>query len=110
MMKSTLETTLFGYFICFFRRSRTAVRCKRPAHIIGTDQLTHAPPILRSGPHNTTEPDVDELYFRPAMLMPVEEVTAALTTNADGIYSYLAFYNTFLAPALGSGDADRIQK
>ena len=40
------------------------------------------------------------------MLMPVEEVTAALTTNADGIYSYLAFYNTFLAPALGSGDTD----
>ena len=34
----------------FFRRRRAAVQCKRPAHIIGTDQLTHAPPILRSGP------------------------------------------------------------
>ena len=44
------------------------------------------------------------------MLMPVEEVSRALTTNPDGIYSYLAFYNTFLAPALGSGDADLVRK
>ena len=49
----------------------------------------------------------DELHFRPAaMLMPVEEVSRALMTNPDGIYSYLAFYNKFLAPALDSGDAD----
>ena len=64
------------------------------------------PPVLRLGPYNTTEPDVDELHFCPAMLMPVEEVAAALTTNINGIYSYLAFYNTFLAPALGSGNAE----
>ena len=94
----------------FFRQNCMAVRCKRADYNIGTDQLTHAPPILCSGPHGTTEPDVDELYFRPAMLMPVEEVTVTLTTNTDGIYSYLAFYNTFLAPAIGSGNADLIRK
>ena len=30
----------------FFQRSWAAVRCKRPAYIIGTDQLTHAPPSV----------------------------------------------------------------
>ena len=93
-----------------FRRCRAAVRCKRPDYIIGVNQLAHGPPVLHSGPHNNTEQDVDKLHFRPAMLMPVDEVAGALTRSPDGIYSYLAFYNTFLAPALGSGDADLICK
>ena len=86
------------------------IRCKRTNYISGVKQLTKALPELCLGPHGNTEPDVDELNYRPAMLMPVEEVSRALTTNPDSIYSYLAFYNTFLAPALGSGDVDLVLK
>ena len=35
------------------------IHTKHVSYIIGPDQLTHAPPVLHSGPHGGTEPDMD---------------------------------------------------
>ena len=72
-------------------------------YIVGVDQLTHAPAILRAGPWANTKADTDVLSIRPAMLLPAGEVGNALTTVPDGTYSYIGFYDAFLHPVINAG-------
>ena len=41
------------------------------------------------------------------MLIPVDSIPGIMTNLPAGFYTYTAFYDNFLAPPLGSGDAAR---
>ena len=75
------------------------------AEIRGAAGFAAAPPVLRQGPHGGGTVNTDNLSVRPVMLIPVEAIPDIMTNLPAGFYTYSAFYDNFLAPPLGSGDA-----
>ena len=81
-------------------------RCKTIDAITGPLGHGAGPPaVTRSGPHGAAEANTDEVRCRRAFLLPANRVHDALTTQADGRYSHIGFYGTFLQAGLGDGDA-----
>lgn len=67
------------------------------------------PPVFRHGPHAAGDPDTSELRSRRAILLPPHLAGLALRgAPADGRYTLLHFYNTFLQAILASGVAAEI--
>jgi hypothetical protein len=68
-----------------------------------------APAVFRHGPHALGDPDTNDLRARRALLLPPHLAGLALrSAPADGRFTLLHFFNTFLQATLASGDAAAI--
>ena len=86
-----------------------ATHCLNVAAIQGAAGHGAAVPVFRQGPHAAGEADTNELRARRAVLLPPHLAGLALrSAPADGRYSLLHFFNTFLQATLASGDAAAI--
>ena len=86
--------------------ARTDVRAKTIDEIRGAAGFAAAPAVLvHQGPHAGGTADTDNLSVRPVMLIPVDAIPDIMTNLPAGFYTYPAFYDNFLGPPLGSGDA-----
>ena len=82
---------------------RATVRAKTIDEIRGAAGFGGSPAVLRQGPHTGTTPDTESLLVRRVMLIPNDSIPDILTALPGGYYTYPAFYDNFLEPALSSG-------
>jgi hypothetical protein len=69
-----------------------------------------APPVFRTGPHAMGTPNASNIRARPIMVLPAEVSSLALhSTNRQGSYTLLGFFDTFIRAAYNGTAAQRAE-
>ena len=78
--------------------------CHTNTGITGAAGHNAGPPVYRTGPHPAGTPDTGNLRARRVFLMEPSTAHLALSTNPNGRYTLLQFYNNFVRPGLADPD------